>query len=71
MPTYEYKCTTCDERFELRRPMAESNSPAPCPHGHVTSKRLLSAFASVGATSASSPVTQPQGCGGACACAPH
>ncbi len=31
MPIYEYRCTKCDARFELRRGLAARDEPAPCP----------------------------------------
>jgi putative FmdB family regulatory protein len=75
MAVYEYRCTTCETSFELRRAMSESNEPATCPSGHVGAKRLLSVFASVGGAnpgSSGSPMAAPQmgggGCGGHCAC---
>ena len=48
MPVYEYRCRTCDDVFEVRRPMSESSEPATCPDGHPGAVRLLSVFASVG-----------------------
>ena len=76
MPLYEYRCKECDEVFELRRTMSESNEPAPCSQGHLNSIKLLSAFASVGVSSGSfgsapspSPMPRGGGCGGGCACA--
>lgn len=73
MPLYEYRCRTCDERFELRRPMSESGDPAVCPHGHVETVRLLSMFASAGAAlgpGPEGPAPRAGGCcGGACGCA--
>lgn len=74
MPLYEFKCRTCDDTFEVRRPMSEANDPATCPHGHEGAVRMLSVFASVGASSgpAASPAPKAgggHGCGGACACA--
>jgi putative FmdB family regulatory protein len=75
MPLYEYRCRTCDDTFELRRSMSESNAPAPCPSGHIDSMRLLSVFASVGAPASSAgssgaPGRAPQGggCGSSCGC---
>jgi putative FmdB family regulatory protein len=74
MATYEYRCRTCDDRFELRRPMAESDAPASCPAGHPDAVRLLSVFASVGSATSAPASTAPGGgggpCGGACACYP-
>jgi len=69
---YEYRCPTCESRFELRRPMSEANEPAACPDGHSGAVRLLSVFAAVG-TSASgdagaAPMRAGGPCGSACAC---
>ena len=70
MPTYEYRCRTCETRFEVRRPMAEADEPAPCPDGHADVVRLLSVFASVsGSSDGPVPAAAPGGgCGGACTC---
>ena len=65
MAVYEYRCRTCDDLFELRRPMSESDAPAECPQGHADTVRLLSVFASAGATGVEVPAG---GCGPACAC---
>ncbi|HKA04115.1 MAG TPA: zinc ribbon domain-containing protein [Acidimicrobiales bacterium] len=74
MAMYEYRCPTCDARFELRRPMSDSSEPATCPEGHVGAVRLLSVFASVssGASDSSSASAFGGGgpCGPACACHP-
>ncbi|MEK7425975.1 MAG: zinc ribbon domain-containing protein [Actinomycetota bacterium] len=72
MPLYEYRCRTCDETFERRRPMSEASQPAECSAGHVDSMRLLSMFASVGANGSTPTGAPPQpatgGCGSACGC---
>ena len=76
MPLYEYRCRTCDESFEARRPMSQSSDPAECPNGHVDSRRVLSVFQSVGvgASTGGSPAPGPMpamgggGCGSACGC---
>ncbi len=74
MPVYEFRCTTCDARFEERRPMSGANEPATCPDGHAGAVRLLSVFASVGGNGSSpagapAPSARPAGgCGGHCAC---
>ena len=75
MPVYEYRCRTCDDVFEVRRPMSESSEPAMCPDGHPGAVRLLSVFASVGATSspgssAAGDAAPSMGCGSGCACYP-
>lgn len=72
VPLYEFRCRTCDDVFEVRRPMSESGAPAACPDGHADTVRLLSVFANAGSVSDSpSPAPRPTGggCGGACACA--
>ncbi|MHB1090201.1 MAG: FmdB family zinc ribbon protein [Ilumatobacteraceae bacterium] len=71
MPMYEFRCRTCDTAFEERRPMAQANDPATCPEGHDNTVRLLSVFASVGASTTSSspvPVAPARGCGSGCGC---
>jgi putative FmdB family regulatory protein len=73
MPRYEYRCRTCDDTFELRRMMSESDAPAVCPEGHADTTKLLSVFASVGASPGgdAAPAPAPSmggGCGGHCAC---
>ena len=46
MPTYEFRCRTCETTFEERRPMSEASDPATCPSGHPDAVKLLSVFAS-------------------------
>jgi putative FmdB family regulatory protein len=76
MPRYEYRCRTCDEVFELRRSMSDSDAPAFCPQGHAETSRLLSVFATVGGAAPSAGAVADTGppaggpCGGACACYP-
>ena len=55
--------------------MAAADDPAPCPHGHDDTVRLLPTIAVTGiagAGSAGSPMGMPAGgggcCGGACGC---
>ncbi|GHE53605.1 MULTISPECIES: FmdB family zinc ribbon protein [Streptomyces] len=66
MPRYEFRCRTCEDTFEVSRPMAESSAPADCPAGHADTVKLLSAVA-VGGTS-SAPAPSGGGCcgGGGC-----
>jgi putative FmdB family regulatory protein len=78
MPTYEFRCRTCDSVFEERRPMSDASQPATCPAGHPDAVKLLSVFASVGGRQASgvssadvsTAMSAPRagGCGGGCAC---
>jgi putative FmdB family regulatory protein len=59
MPIYEYECTACGEKFELRRGINDSDSEIQCPKcGALNPRRVLSMFstgASSGACSPSSP----------------
>ncbi|MCK5589683.1 MAG: zinc ribbon domain-containing protein [Dehalococcoidales bacterium] len=44
MPIYEYLCPQCSVKFELLRPLSQSNEIASCPHCHNGAKRTLSRF---------------------------
>lgn len=77
MALYEYKCAGCEERFDLMRPMSQSDKPAPCPEcGGDESYRLISNFASItpgasgGAMGSTNPVMDARiargGGGGGC-----
>jgi putative FmdB family regulatory protein len=74
MPLYEYRCRTCEERFELRRPIADANAPASCPNEHDDTVRLLSMFATHTASPSRQPAAVTNGgggggcCGGSCGC---
>lgn len=46
MAIYEFKCKTCDSRFDVMRPISRQRDPAPCPTCHSEeTMRLLSLFA--------------------------
>ncbi|MGW6689186.1 FmdB family zinc ribbon protein [Streptomyces sp. NPDC054961] len=67
MPRYEYRCRTCEDTFEVSRPMAESSAPADCPAGHADTVKLLSAVAvGGGSSSAGAAPAAPMGGGGCC-----
>ncbi|MEU9147754.1 zinc ribbon domain-containing protein [Streptomyces sp. NPDC048349] len=66
MPRYEYRCRTCDDTFELSRPMAESSAPADCPAGHADTVKLLSAVAVGGGASSAPAPARAMGGGGCC-----
>jgi len=45
MPIYEYICQKCQERFELRRRIVDSDSDIRCPRcGAEKPQRIISAF---------------------------
>jgi len=41
MPTYSYQCVSCENNFELFRPMSESSVPQPCPECGEEGKRTI------------------------------
>lgn len=71
MPSYEFRCRTCGDTFQINRPMAQASDPARCPHGHDDTVKLLTTFATTGRATAPavSAPTAPTGggcCGGGC-----
>jgi putative FmdB family regulatory protein len=73
MPVYEYRCRTCDDTFELSRPMSQSSDPASCPAGHDGAVKLLSRVLVMGGrapagSSAGSAMSGGGCCGGGCGC---
>lgn len=47
MPIYEYKCPSCGDVFEQRRPMSQATEPAACPSCKTESPRAISRLARV------------------------
>jgi putative FmdB family regulatory protein len=73
MALYEYRCSDCEEQFELMRSMSVADDPAECPEcGGTESRRLISNFASVtpgASTFSTNPVMDARmasGGGGCC-----
>lgn len=62
MPRYDFRCRACGSTFEVSRPMAASDDPAPCPEGHDDTVKLLSTVAMTGGAAA------PRGGGGGGCC---
>jgi putative FmdB family regulatory protein len=75
MPVYEYYCRTCQNKFELLRPMKQSALTANCPSGHEGATRTISVFAAIGRDEFGESIPMAGGggcaCGGACACGGH
>jgi putative FmdB family regulatory protein len=63
MPRYEYRCRSCGNTFELRRPMSQSAAPAVCPAGHEDTVKLLSTVA-VGGSAKGGDAAPSAGSGG-------
>lgn len=68
MPRYDYRCRTCDSRFEVRRSLDEPECAVACPDGHEATSRVFTAVAvgGSGSTSGSSSGAAPQPAGGGC-----
>jgi len=60
MPVYEYKCKNCDEKFELFQFSYSENGVICSKCGSENIERLMSGFASTGASSGQSTPS----CGG-------
>ena len=74
MPVYEYKCSDCNQKFELFVLQRMNTDGVVCRNCHSTSvQKLVSSFASVGSESsegyASAPTAGGGCCGGAGGCA--
>ena len=65
MPRYDYRCRTCDSRFEVRRGLDEPETAVACPAGHGETSRVFTAVA-VGGASAPAPSGGGGCCGGGC-----
>ena len=72
MPRYDVRCRACGTTFEVQRPIAEADRPAPCPQGHDDTVRLLSTISLTGKASGGGSAMPAGGgggcCGGACGC---
>lgn len=56
MPIYEYECSNCGKKFELRRGMTERDAEAACPGcASKNSKRVLSIFATSSSNATCTP----------------
>ena len=44
MPIYEYNCPTCQTKFEMLRPISQSDEKAECPTCGKLSVRAISRF---------------------------
>ncbi len=42
MPVYEYQCSQCKHKFDLKRPMSQAHEDAPCPRCQSQAKRVFS-----------------------------
>ncbi len=55
MPIYEYQCTQCGQKFEVRQTIGEGGSKLSCPKCHASKpERLFSSFFSPGSSTTES-----------------
>ncbi|MFC2045500.1 FmdB family zinc ribbon protein [Chloroflexota bacterium] len=47
MPIYEYLCSSCNNKFELLRPMSQAKENTSCPICKAAAERLLSPFSRI------------------------
>jgi putative FmdB family regulatory protein len=66
--TYDYRCRTCDDVFEVRRSVTAEANEVRCPSGHDEVTRVWSAVAVAvgGAGPSSEPAPAAGCCGGGC-----
>jgi len=56
MPLYEYECSKCGAKFELRRNITDKDSDISCPKcGVKAPKRVLSLFSTTSSGSSCTP----------------
>lgn len=65
MPLYEYFCKTCNDKFEVLRPMGKVAVAEACPEGHPGAVKVLSVFATVssGSSAEACNFDSQAGCG--------
>jgi putative FmdB family regulatory protein len=71
VPRYDVRCRACGTTFEVSRPIAQADRPAPCPQGHDDTVRLLPTVGLTGRAGTVAPAPSGGGggcCGGACGC---
>jgi putative FmdB family regulatory protein len=69
VPRYDVRCRACGTTFEVNRPMARADEPAPCPSGHDDTVRLLPTVGLTGRAGGTRTATAPApaaGGGGCC-----
>jgi len=65
MPLYEYRCTSCEHRFETLQRMGEGAESLRCPEcGTPEPSRLFSTFAAGSGGGSGKAVSAGAGCGG-------
>ena len=70
MPLYEFRCRSCDERFEAWLGSGDAQTGVACPEGHTETVRIFSAVGMTGraGVSASAAPGPSAPCGSGCGC---
>ena len=66
MPTYAYRCRTCDTAFEVQRSLTAVPVATPCPSGHDETSRVWTPVAVGGGAVAPAAAGGGGCCGGGC-----
>jgi putative FmdB family regulatory protein len=66
VPRYDVRCRACGTTFEVNRQMARADEPAPCPHGHDDTVRLLPTVGLTGRAGTATATAPTAGTGGGC-----
>jgi putative FmdB family regulatory protein len=69
MPLYEYRCSTCDHRFEILQRLGQGPEGLSCPEcGEERIEKQFSTFASGSGESGARSAAPARGCGPGCGC---
>lgn len=55
MPAYDFRCPSCEERFEVQRSIADFDQPTSCPQGHEGAVRVITSWGVTGGVRYGSP----------------
>ncbi|MEO5678945.1 MAG: zinc ribbon domain-containing protein [Acidimicrobiales bacterium] len=55
MPTYDFRCPSCEARFEVQRSIADFDQPTSCPEGHEGAVRVITSWGVTGGVRYGSP----------------
>jgi putative FmdB family regulatory protein len=66
VPRYDYRCRSCERRFEVTRSLHDAEVAVACPDGHADASRVFTAVAVGGTAGAPSSPAGGGCCGGGC-----
>ena len=55
MPVYDFRCPSCEARFEVQRSIADFDEPTSCPQGHEGAVRVITTWGVTGGVRYGSP----------------